>query len=562
MAQDAQSGRDITEGRRYRHVMTRYDMFMMALGTVIGSGWLFGAMFGAQFAGPAAILSWIIAGILFLLIEWPFAEMAAMFPESGAPARIPQLAFGSLGSSMNSWLYLMTGGLGVAIECLAIIQYAGGYLPALFSTKTDSATTLGLFCTALLMLLFTILNIYGIRLFARTVTYWSTVKWIIPTGAMILLIIAGLTHGGGANLTSASTGGFMPYGFEPVLTAVAVGGIIYAYSGPRSAMSVAAEGRNPKRDVPFALLASVGFGLVLYTGLQIAFLVVVPHSALAHGWSHISYTSPLAQLAIGIGIGWLGVILYIDGGLSPAGVGLIGTGTSPRAIYAVEKNGFGLPAWLKKLSRRGVPLNALWASFVFGLICILPFPSWHALVVVVSGAGILSYMTSGSALGIFRRHASEIPRPFSTGRHARWLGPLTMGLSAMMFLWYGWPTTMQVAIFFLVGLALYVVAFVGLKLPRRDIRAGLWMPALFFGVVVLSWFGSFGTGNAHVLAFPWDTIVAGLMGVGAYYWAVSSSYETDQLKEVKAGKNLDFHPELVEQDIRSHIAHRESSAGE
>ncbi|MGC8488703.1 MAG: APC family permease, partial [Clostridia bacterium] len=273
MATEAQSSQEIAEGRRYRHVMSRYDMFMMALGTVIGSGWLFGAMYGAQFAGPAAILSWVIAGVLFLLIEWPFAEMAAMFPESGAPARIPQLAFGSLGSSMNSWLYLMTGGLGVAIEALAIIQYAGGYLPALFSTKTNAATPLGLFFTAVLMLVFTILNVYGVRLFAKTVTYWSTIKWIVPSGAMILLLISGLMHGGGANLTSAATGGFMPYGFEPVLTAVAVGGIIYAYSGPRSAMSVAAEGSNPKRDVPFALLASVGFALVLYTGLQIAFLV-------------------------------------------------------------------------------------------------------------------------------------------------------------------------------------------------------------------------------------------------------------------------------------------------
>ena len=310
----------------------------------------------------------------------------------------------------------------------------------------------------------------------------------------------------------------------------------------------------------FALstLAGAGRGQPAWIAASVVGMArfLVPHIA---GWNLLFAAT---QLAIGIGLGWLGVILYVDGALSPGGVGLIGTGTSPRAIYAVEKNGFGLPAWLKRLSRRGVPLNALWASFVFGLICILPFPSWHALVVVVSGAGILSYMTSGSALGIFRRHAAEIPRPFSTGRHASWLGPVAMALSSMMFLWYGWPTTMQVAIFFLVGLALYVVAFYGLKLPRRDIRAGLWMPVLFFAVVVLSWFGSFGTGNAHAIAFPWDTIIAGLMGVGAYYWAVSSSYETDQLKEAKAGKNLDFHPELVEHDLHSHIFHRESNAGE
>jgi amino acid transporter len=561
MATEAEGARAFAEGRRYRHIMTRYDLFMMALGTVIGSGWLFGSMFAAQFAGPAALLSWLIAGVLFLLIEWPFAEMAAMFPESGAPARVPQFALGSFGNSMNSWLTLMTSGLGVAIECLAIIQYAGGYLPGLFSLKTDSATPLGLFVTALLMLVFTMLNVYGVRIFSRTVTYWTTIKWVVPSGAMILLIISGFIHGGGANLSLPSAGGFMPYGFEPVLTAVAVGGIIYAYSGPRSAMAVAAEGRNPKRDVPFALLASVGFALILYTGLQLAFLVAVPHSALAHGWAHINFTSPLAQLAIGLGLGWLGVVLYVDGALSPGGVGLIITGTSPRGIYAVDKNGYGLPSWLMRLSRRGVPLNALWVSFVYGLICILPFPSWHALVVVVSGAGILSYMTSGSCLGILRKHAADIPRPFSTGRHARWLGPTAMAVSAMMFLWYGWPTTMQVGIFFLVGLALYVVAYYRARLPRRDIQAGLWLPVLFFAIVVLSWLGSFGTGNLHVIAFPWDTLIAAAMGVASYYWAVASSYETDSLKEMKVGRNTDFHPELVEQDIHGHIFHRAPSAG-
>lgn len=535
------------EGRRYRHVMTRYDMLMASVGTVIGSGWLFGAFFAAQFAGPAAILSWIIAGVLFLIIEAPFAEQVTMFPEAGASLRMPQIACGTLASSMTSWSTVLAGGFGVAIECLAVVQYAGGYIPALFDAKTGTATALGLLVTALLMLVFQALTLYGVRLFSKTVSIWTTIKWIVPSIAMVLLIISGLSKGGATNFSSA--GGFMPYGFEPVLTAIAVGGLIYAYSGPRSAMALAAEGANPKRDVPFALLGSVFGALILYTLLQVAFIVAIPHSALAQGWAKINLTSPMAQLAIGVGLGWLGIVLYVDAALSPAGTGLILTGVNSRALFAIEKNGFGVPRWLKFLNNRGVPSKAQWATYVLGLLGILPFPSWHAMIVLASAVGILTYMVSGTVLGIFRKFAAEVPRAFTVGRHAKWLGPAAMAVATSMFLWYGWPTTMQVGIWYAVGLILYAFFANTQKLPRRDIRAGIWLPVLLFAEVLLSWLGSFGSGNLHILPFPLDEILAIALGIGFYYWAVGSAYETDALKELKEGKNLDYHEERVIEDM-------------
>jgi amino acid transporter len=532
---------------RYRHVMSRYDILMASVGTVIGSGWLFGSYFAARYAGPAAIFSWIIAGVLFLVIELPFAEMAAMFPEAGAPARMPQLAFGTLASSMTSWTAVLGGGFGVAIECLAVVQYAGGYIPALFNKAAGAATPLGLLVTAVLMLIFMQLALHGVRLFSKTITVWTTIKWVVPSCAAILLIIAGLTQGGASNFSSA--GGFMPYGFEPVLTAIALGGLIYAYSGPRSAMALAAEGANPKKDVPFALLCSILGALVLYTLLQIAFILAIPHSALAGGWAHISFSSPMAQLALGIGLGWLGIVLYIDAAVSPAGTGLLLTGTSSRTLYAIEKNGFGVPKWLRRLDHRGVPATAQWTAYVLGLIAIMPFPSWHSLIVLTSSAGILGYMLSGSSLGAFRRTAPDMARPFSVGRHARWLGPTAMAIATSMFLWYGWPTTMRVGIWYAVGLILYAIFFNTQKLPRRDIRAGIWLPVLLFSEVLLSWLGSFGSGNLHILPFPLDEVVAIALGIGFYYWSIRCAYETDAVKEMKEGKNVDYHEELVVEDL-------------
>ncbi len=535
------------EGRRYRHVMSRYDLLMASVGTVIGSGWLFGSMYAAKYAGPAAIFSWLIAGVLFLIIEAPFAEMAAMFPEAGAGLRMPQFAFGTLASSMTSWTSVLGGGFGVAIECLAVVQYAGGYIPALFNKQVGAATPLGLLVTAVLMLIFLSLTMYGVRLFSRTITIWTTIKWVVPSCSAILLIIAGFSGGGASNFSAA--GGFMPYGFEPVLTAIALGGLVYAYSGPRSAMALAAEGANPKRDVPFALLAAILGAMVLYTLLQIGFIVAIPHSALAKGWAAISFTSPMAQLAIGIGLGWLGVVLYVDAALSPAGTGLLLTGTASRNLYAIEKNGFGVPKWLQHLNRRGIPATAQWSAYVLGLIAILPFPSWHALIVLTSSAGILGYMISGSALGAFRKTIPNVPRPFSVGRHARWLGPTAMAVATSMFLWYGWPTTMRVGIWYILGLILYAIFASAQKLPKRDIRAGIWLPVLLFSEIVLSWLGSFGKGNLHILPFPLDEVVAIALGIGFYYWAVNSAYKTAAVTDASEGKNLDYHEELVVEDL-------------
>ena len=538
--------------QRYRHVMSRYDLMMAAIGGVIGSGWLFGSMFAAQFAGPAAIFSWMIAGVLFLIIELPFAEMAGMFPEAGAPTRLPQLAFGTLASSMTSWVAVLAAGFAPAIECLAVVQYAGGYIPSLFNKATGAVTPLGLLLTAVLMFGFLLLNIFGVRLFSRTLTVWTTIKWAVPTFAMVILIIGGLSHGGGANFTAG--GGFMPNGFAPVLTAVAVGGLIYAYGGARSSMALAAEGANPKHDIPVALISVLSFALVLYTLLQVAFIVAVPHSALAQGWGHINFTSPLAQLAIGLGIGWMGTVLYIDAALSPAGSAFLFTGTGSRTLYAIEKNGFGVPKWLRRLNARGVPATSQIAAYVLGIIAILPFPSWHAMVVLTSAAGILGYMISGPALGVFRKVAGNMERTFSVGRHARWMGPVALAVATSMFLWYGWPTTFQVGIFYAVGLILYAIFRNAAKLPDADLRSGMWLPVLLFAEVLLSWLGSFGKGNLHILPFPLDEVVAVVLGVAFYYWAVSLSYETSSIKDIKEGKNLDYDERHVVEDLGIAIA--------
>lgn len=98
----------------FRRELGLLDLTMASLGAIIGSGWLFGAMRGAQIAGPSAVISWIIGGVAVLLIGLVYAELGSMAPEIGALVRFPQYSHGTLvsllmGNKILDAAYLLVG---------------------------------------------------------------------------------------------------------------------------------------------------------------------------------------------------------------------------------------------------------------------------------------------------------------------------------------------------------------------------------------------------------------------------------------------------------------------
>ena len=84
--------------------MGGFGLLFISIGAMIGSGWLFSALYAAQLAGPAAIISWIIAACIGGVIALVFAELGAMLPVAGGLARYPHLAFGGVTSYLTGWL--------------------------------------------------------------------------------------------------------------------------------------------------------------------------------------------------------------------------------------------------------------------------------------------------------------------------------------------------------------------------------------------------------------------------------------------------------------------------
>src|SRR6266576_4543753 len=143
--------------------------------SIIGSGWLFGALFASQAVGGASVLAWVIVGVIVIVLALAHAELGAMYPVSGGTARFPHFAFGSVaGIGFGFFSYVQAVTI-APIECYAFVTYASYYWPSLFNADTGKITGTGLWVTVGLMAVFTAVNFLAMRMFNRVnivVTWW------------------------------------------------------------------------------------------------------------------------------------------------------------------------------------------------------------------------------------------------------------------------------------------------------------------------------------------------------------------------------------------------------
>jgi amino acid transporter len=501
-----------------------------SVGSIIGSGWLFGAESAVTEAGPAAIISWVIGAVAIVLLALVHAELGGMFPVAGGTARYPHYAFGGLAGMSFGWFAWLQAATVAPIEVEAMINYAGhwdfakGYL---HSDKT--LTTSGLIVAVVLMAIFVAVNFLGVKVLAHTnsaATWW---KIAVPL-ATIFIVALGNFHPG--NFTS---GGFAPFGAKGVLSAISTSGIIFALLGFEQAIQLAGESRNPKRDLPRATLGSVAIGAIIYVLLQVVFIAALPHSTFSHGWAKLDFpgiNGPWAGLATLVGLGWLAVVLYIDAVVSPGGTGLIYTTATSRVSFGLSKNGYA-PKLFEKVDARGVPWFGLILSFVTGVLCFLPFPSWQKLVGFITSASVLMYAGAPLAYGVFADKLPNHERPYRLPG-GKVISPLSFVVANLIIYWATWDTLWRLGVAIILGYALlggYAVYAKNKGLPdapRMDFRAAQWLPVYLVGMGVISWQGGFGGQNN--IPLWWDILIVAAFSLGIYYWARAVASRPEEIQ--------------------------------
>ncbi|MEV6644166.1 APC family permease [Amycolatopsis sp. NPDC051371] len=484
-------------------------LLFTAVGSVIGSGWLFGALNAAQLAGPAAIVSWGIGAVMFVLIGMSYAELGTMFPHSGGVARFPHYSFGSFASYSMGWVTWIAAAAVAPIEVLAVVQYATNYLPWLEHLDAAGEPTLtgaGTAVSVALLALFVLVNFFGVRWFARinNVLVWWKLAIIALVIVVFLVVAFDGTHFSGF-------GGFAPYGTHGIFSAVASAGIAFSFFGFRQGVELAGETDNPRRNVPLTLIGSVVLTGVLYVLLQIAFIGAVPSRAVApQGWQGVGANfsagadvmatfGPLAAIATIIGTGWLAALLYADAIISPGDTGLIYTGVTARISYAMGRNR-NAPAGLAKVTPGGVPWVSLILAFVVGCFFFLPFPGWSKLVEFVTNSTVLSFGSGPLVLLAMRRQLPDRHRPFRLGRTSVWIiAFLALFSTNLIIYWTGWDTNWKLLVVILAGYVLLGVHELVAKgrTARMDFRHGWWVLVWFAGLALISYLGDYPAQNEH-----------------------------------------------------------------
>jgi amino acid transporter len=483
-------------GPKLKREVGLVGLLFVAVGSIIGSGWLFGALSASQIAGPAVLISWVLGGAAMLLLALVHAELGGMFPVAGGSARFPHIAFGSLSGFAGGWFAFLGAVTTAPIEVEAAIQYSSNYIHGLTTTHggTPVLTFEGYVVAGVLMLIFSVINVMGVRWLSETnkaVVWW---KIFVPVLTVVVLLVSAIhPHNFSAG------GGFMPFGWKGVFQAIP-GAVIFSYLGFEQAIQLGGESKNPRRNIPLAVIGSMVLGVVLYIALQVAYIVALDPQGLSKGWDQVSFGGkgavygPFAGLATALGVSWLATVLYVDAVISPFGTGLLYVGTSARLSFGMGRDRY-IPRRFSLLTSRGVPLFAIVFSFLLGMVVFLPFPGWQQLVGFISSATVLAYSMAPLALGALRKQDPDRLRPFRLPAGGV-LSPLAFAVAGIVLLFSGWAVVWKLIVAILLGFVLLAISSATSKpeeRPRLDWWGASWIWPYILGMGVISYLSSFST---------------------------------------------------------------------
>ncbi|MBS1220411.1 MAG: putative amino-acid permease transrane protein [Proteobacteria bacterium] len=501
--------------------------------TTIGSGWLFASYRAAQIAGPAAIVSWLIGAAAMILIGLCLAEVSTRLPASGGLGRYLEYTHGSLASFIIAWVNWLGFTAVIPSEASATVEYLAAQpaLHGLLDPATQQMTPPGLLAASGFMIGYLLLNYWSLKLLLSTTTAVTLFKLITPLLTAGLLL-AERFHPENFGLGSAE---FAPNGWDAVLSAVSVGGIVYTFNGFQQAANLAGEAINPRRTLPRALFMTFAVCLLVFLCLQIAFIGAVdPAQIQAQGWKGLSFGSPFLDLAMTLNLNLVVLLIYADAVVSPTGSGTVCLTATSRMALGMSESGY-LPAWARRVDPRYQnPRLALLLCFCIGLGFLWLFRGWGFLAGMIGVMLTLVFIAAPAAALALRRwgdpDAIRIPG-------LRWAAPLSFVVITLLLYWSCWPKPGHLLLLIAAGLPvfLYYQHRAGWPEWRDQLRGSAWLLGYLLAVAALSWIGGREFNGLGLLSDRgWDELTVALTGLLFYYWAWRSSWPTPALRREQA----------------------------
>jgi GABA permease len=345
-----------------RHSLRQRHMTMIALGGVIGAGLFVGSGVVIKSAGPAAVLSFVITGLLVVLVMRMLAELAVALPTVGSFYEYARLAWsdrpraGELAGFLSGWMYWYFWVIVVALETIAGAGLIRFWLP----------DVPGWVISLILLVLLTMTNLISVRSYGEFEFWFASIK--VAAISVFLAVagayVSGVWPGGSVHLDLlTANGGFAPNGILPILAgAVAATGF---YFGAEIVTIAAAETAEPAKAVARATNSVICRALIFYVGSILLVVCLVP-------WNSPAIATPYVSALTALGVPAAAQIMnavVLTAVLSALNSGLY---ASSRMLFALTRRG-DAPQGLTKLSTRGVPTRAILLGTLFGYAAVVMF---------------------------------------------------------------------------------------------------------------------------------------------------------------------------------------------
>jgi APA family basic amino acid/polyamine antiporter len=439
---------------RLKRVLGPVTLTALGIGCIIGAGiFVLTGLAANQYAGPALVLSFVVAGIGCALAALCYAECASTVPVAGSAYTYAYATLGELfawiigwdlvleyavasSTVAHGWSHYFVAFLGL-FDVTLPAQWIGN--PIDFDPALNAWAWTGAYMNlpaALIVLLVTVVLVVGIRESAR----FNAGMVILKVAVVLFVIVVGVGY-----VNTENWHPFMPFGASGVLTGA--GYIFFAYIGFDSVSTHAEEARNPQRDVPIGIVASLAICTVLYilvagvlTGM-VRYDQIDIHAPVARAFADRGMPAAVFLISVGAVVGITSVLLVLLLSQSRVLLAMARDGLIPRSFFAAVHPRFQTP-------HKATILTGLVVATVAAL-----FPL-KILADLVNIGTLMAFVVVCASVIVMRRTHPDLPRPFRTP-----FVPLVPILGilmnlAMMFS-LGWHNWLRLGVWLLIGFAIY-----------------------------------------------------------------------------------------------------------
>src|SRR5215211_2737057 len=409
-------------GHELKRAVGPLSLTALGVGAIVGTGIFVVVGEGLAEAGPAVILSFVLTAVTCLFSALSYAELASSIPVSGSAYTYAYATLGEVVAWVIGWDLILEYGVSVAAIAVgwganfnAFLASAFGLaLPERFTTSLDEG---GINIPAVvIVLLITLLLMRGVKETANL----NTVMVFIKLGVLAMFIGLALTAFNADNLQP-----FAPQGYTGVLAAAAL--IFFAYIGFDAVATGSEEAKDPKRDLPIAIIGSLLVCTIIYVLVSVAAVGALPAAQL--GESEAPLSEALEQ---GAGLAWAAALTASGALVAITSVLLVILYGQTRIFFAMARDGLVPESWASVDARTGTPVKLTLGFGIFAALVAAVLPL-GAIVEMVNIGTLFAFVLVNIGVMVLRRTRPDMERPFKVPIPYIWL---PIGL--VIYLLYGY----------------------------------------------------------------------------------------------------------------------------